>query len=255
MNPVRQALILAGGAGVRLAPLGEYLPKCLATVYNRPLIDYSLRLLETAGITTVYIAVSERHNSVVSACTRLLQRNIQIHLLDEKKPTGIRALFEATRQMPQEPFLFVLGDIYFGSEHMDAVMLPQGVEVVLLSHYFEDAARLSAETANLVCNGEKIVAIRDKPNPESVEGTLGWNAMAVIHPDFLHREKEILEWLVIHQPHPAVGDLFSAGLARGATMQVLPGPIGSWINVNSADQLLKAALIEQQKYRRFHDAF
>lgn len=248
MIPVRQALILAGGAGARLAPLGEYLPKCLATVYNRPLIDYSLRLLETASVTDVYIAVSERHHSVVHACIRLLERNIRIHLLDEKRPAGIRALFEAGRQMPSDPFLFVLGDIYFGSEQMAPVGLPDGAEVILFSHLFGDPATLSAETANLVCDGQNILAIRDKPRPEDVQGCLGWNAMAVVHPDFLIREKSICEWLAGHRSHPAIGDLFSAGLALGAKVQMLPGPDGVWINVNSADQLLKAALVEQQKY-------
>jgi NDP-sugar pyrophosphorylase family protein len=247
VTTVRQALILAGGEGTRLAPLGEYLPKCLATVYNRPLIDYSLRLLETASVSDVYIAVSERHHSVVSACIRLLQRNIRIHLLDEKLPAGIRALFEAFQKMPKDPFLFVLGDIYFGYEQMTAPTLPPEVEAILFSHPFEDPERLSRETANIVCHGDRIIAIRDKPRPENVEGRLGWNGMGILHPDFLAREQAILQWLSVHKIVPAIGDLFSAGMELGAKMQSLPGPDGAWINVNSPDQLLKAACIEQQK--------
>ena len=248
MSTVRQALILAGGEGTRLAPLGEYLPKCLATVYNRPLIDYSLRLLETASVTDVYIAVSERHHSVVSASIRLLDRNIRIHLLDEKLPAGLRALFEAGRQMPPEPFFFVLGDIYFGSEYMAPVTMSEGVEVVLFSHLFDDPARLSAETANLVCHGQTIVEVRDKPRLEEVEGFLGWNAMGLVRPEFLAREPAIFEWLAGRRPHPAIGDLFSAAVALGTRMKMLPGPADAWINVNSPDQLMKAGCIEQQKH-------
>ena len=248
MSLIRQALILAGGKATRLAPLGEYLPKCLATVYNRPLIDYSLRLLETASVTDVYIAVSERHHRIVSASIRLLERNIRIHLLDEKLPAGLRALFEAGRQMPREPFLFVLGDIYFGSEYMGPAKLPQAVEVVLFSHIFDDPVQLSAETANLVCDGRTIVAVRDKLRPENVEGSLGWNAMGLLHPEFLAREQAIFKWLAGRRSNPAIGDLFSAAVALGANMQVLPGPEGAWINVNSPDQLLRAGCVEQQKY-------
>jgi NDP-sugar pyrophosphorylase family protein len=250
LNTVRQSLILAGGKGTRLAPLGEYLPKCLATVYNRPLIDYSLRLLETASVTDIYIAVSERHHSVVSASIRLLERKIRIHMLDEKLPAGMRALFEAGRQMPPEPFLFLLGDIYFGSEHMEPITMSHGVEVVLFSHLFDDVARLSAETANLVCHGKTIVDVRDKPRPEEVQGFLGWNAMGIVTPEFLARESAIFEWLARHRPHPAIGDLFSAAVALGTKMEMLPGPEGAWINVNSPDQLLKAGSVEQQKYRK-----
>lgn len=247
MSIVQQALILAGGAGTRLAPLGEYLPKCLATVYNRPLIDYPLCLLESASVTDVYIAVSKRHHSVVSASIRLLERKIRIHVLDEKQPTGVRALFEAARQMPPDPFWFVLGDIYFGSDHMEPATLHPNVEVVLFSHLFGSAAQLSAETANLVCEGNTIVAVKDKPRPEDVEGHLGWNAMGLVHPSFLAREQAIFEWLARHRQNPAVGDLFSAACALGAGMQTRPGPDGAWINVNSPDQLLKAGSIEQQK--------
>ena len=248
MSTVKQALILAGGKGSRLDPLGEYLPKCLATVYNRPLIDYSLRLLETASITDVFIAVSERHHSVVSASLRLLERNIRVHLLDEKIPAGIRALFEASRQMRPEPFLFVLGDIYFGSERMKSSSLPDGIEVILFSHLFEDPERLSKETANLICEGETIVAVRDKQLVENVVGNLGWNAMALVSPEFLAREQAILQWMAENRPNPAIGDLFSAALALGVRMKVAPGPEGSWINVNSPDQLMKAGKVEQQKY-------
>jgi NDP-sugar pyrophosphorylase family protein len=248
VNTVRQALILAGGKGTRLAPLGEYLPKCLATVYNRPLIDYSLRLLETASVTDVYIAVSERHHTVVNASIRLLERKIRIHLLDEKTPAGMRALFEAARQMRAEPFLFMLGDIYFDSEHMAPVTISPGVEVILFSHLFDDPSRLSAETANLVCHGQTIVEIRDKPRLEEVRGPFGWNAMGIVTPEFLARESAIFEWLDSHRTGPAIGDLFSAALALGTQMEMLPGPGGAWINVNSPDQLLRAGRVEQQKY-------
>jgi NDP-sugar pyrophosphorylase family protein len=248
LNTIRQALILAGGKGTRLAPLGEYLPKCLATVYNRPLIDYSLRLLETASVTDVYIAVSKRHHSVVSACVRLLERNIRIHLLDEKLPAGMRALFEAGRKMPSEPFLFLLGDIYFGSEYMAPITLPDRIEMILFSHLFDDPARLSAETANLVCDGQTILEIRDKPQPKDVKGFFGWNAMGILTPEFLARESAIFEWLAANRSEPAIGDLFSAAVALGTKMEMLPGPEGAWINVNSPDQLLRAGSVEQQKY-------
>jgi len=249
VSNIKNALILAGGQGSRLAPLGEYLPKCLATVYNRPLIDFSLRLLESAAIEDVYIAVSERHHSVVTASIRLLERNIRIHILDERSPAGIRALFAAAQRMPAEPFLFVLGDIYYGAEQMTPVAMAGPCETVLFSHEFEDVARLSSETANLICDGSNLSEIRDKPRIQEIRGFLGWNGMGLVDPKFLDREQMILEWISKNRSTPAIGDLFTAALQLGACIQVLPGPGGEWINVNSPDQLLKAAKIEQQKHK------
>ncbi len=50
-----RAMILAAGLGTRLRPLTEQIPKPLVPVANRPLIEYSLRLLGHHGITQVAI--------------------------------------------------------------------------------------------------------------------------------------------------------------------------------------------------------
>ena len=44
-----QAIILAGGAGNRLYPLSEGVPKPLLPIANRPLLCYQLELLERSG--------------------------------------------------------------------------------------------------------------------------------------------------------------------------------------------------------------
>ena len=45
-----QVIIFAGGAGNRMYPLTEGIPKNMLSVSNRPLISYQLELLERVGI-------------------------------------------------------------------------------------------------------------------------------------------------------------------------------------------------------------
>ena len=50
-----RALLLAAGLGTRLQPLTNYLPKCLAPVHGRPLLDYWLENLLNHGIEQILI--------------------------------------------------------------------------------------------------------------------------------------------------------------------------------------------------------
>lgn len=52
-----RALLLAAGLGTRLKPLTNYLPKCMAPIHGRPLIDYWLENLLDHGIKEVLINV------------------------------------------------------------------------------------------------------------------------------------------------------------------------------------------------------
>ncbi len=244
---IRQALILAGGKGTRLDPLGDYLPKCLATVYNRPLIDYQFRLLESAGVETVYISISARHHAVVQESLRCLERDLHIEILDEVRPAGITALFEAGAQLAAEPFWFVLGDLYYGAATFSPPVLPEGAEALLYTRRYDDPRQLAAETSNIIAAGDQVVRVRDKPAPAQVEGQLGWYATALISPAFLARRQAILDWLAAHHSDAHVGDLFDAALQLGARVAAEPGPEGLWINVNTPDQLLEASLAEQQR--------
>jgi NDP-sugar pyrophosphorylase family protein len=240
---ITQALILAGGKGSRLDPLGDYLPKCLATVYNRPLIDYQLRQLESVGVKEVYVAVSTRHHAVIAESLACLEREQNIHLLEEDKPAGIAALFEAGAHLPEKPFWLVLGDLFFGTPHFSAPTLShdEDLEAILFTRKYDSLELLSAETSNIVVEGDRVVGMLDKPPVDRIRGNLGWYATAIVTPAFLSRRQAILDWCAQNRPHAHVGDLFQAAIALGAQIGAAPGPGGAWINVNTPDQLLKAS--------------
>lgn len=244
---ITQALILAGGKGTRLAPLGEYLPKCLATVYNRPLIDFQLRLLQSAGVREVVVAVGEPYGAVLRESVRLLQRPLAVKVLVEPKPLGVAALFEASPQLQAEPFWLVLGDIYLEAEQLRPAELPDGKDALLLTRTFDDAAHVAAQTANVVVEGERVVAVRDKPALTAVRGDLGWTGLAVVGPSLLARRAAIVKWLEKRQGAAHFGDLFEAALWLGGSIAARPGPTGAWININTPEQLLDAARCESHK--------
>lgn len=50
-----RALLLAAGLGIRLRPLTDEWPKCLMPIGKRPLLEYWLQTLLTAGIQDVLV--------------------------------------------------------------------------------------------------------------------------------------------------------------------------------------------------------
>lgn len=58
---VRSALLLAAGLGTRLRPLTDVLPKCLAPIHDRPLLEYWLQMLDAAGIE--HMVINTHHHA------------------------------------------------------------------------------------------------------------------------------------------------------------------------------------------------
>lgn len=66
-----RALLLAAGAGTRLRPITNSVPKCLVEINGRPLLDYWIELLSEGGITDILINLHylpEAVKSYVASC-------------------------------------------------------------------------------------------------------------------------------------------------------------------------------------------
>lgn len=61
-----RALLLAAGLGTRLRPLTNFLPKCLAPIGGRPLLDYWIETLLQQGVSEILINTHYRADLVAS---------------------------------------------------------------------------------------------------------------------------------------------------------------------------------------------
>jgi NDP-sugar pyrophosphorylase family protein len=59
-----KAFILAGGAGTRLSPLTQYIPKGMIPVAGKPFIDYVIRYLANHGVRSVVMLLSDEDSEV-----------------------------------------------------------------------------------------------------------------------------------------------------------------------------------------------
>ncbi|MDP8257769.1 MAG: NDP-sugar synthase [Candidatus Alcyoniella australis] len=99
-----RAMVLAAGLGTRLRPLTDLLPKPLAPLLNRPLIDWVLDDLESAGVTRCVI---NAHHLPELLSEQLAQRRgMQIEISRESQILGTGGgLLKARAALGSEPFI------------------------------------------------------------------------------------------------------------------------------------------------------
>jgi NDP-sugar pyrophosphorylase family protein len=113
-EPVRQAVILAGGKAERLRPLTDDRPKAMVEVAGRPIVEHQLRWLAENGVSEVVISLGYR--------AEVLRRHLEdgsgfglsVRYAVESEPLGRGGgLRFAAGELayPREPFFGVNGDV------------------------------------------------------------------------------------------------------------------------------------------------
>ncbi|XP_046654405.1 translation initiation factor eIF-2B subunit gamma-like [Daphnia pulicaria] len=75
-----QAVIMAAGRGSRMTDLTHDRPKCLLPICNRPMIWFSLKMLENAGFEDVIVVIHEQFRTEVAAIPSKYGLNIKLDI-------------------------------------------------------------------------------------------------------------------------------------------------------------------------------
>jgi choline kinase len=132
MPPIRQALILAAGRGVRMGPRGTLMPKGFIEVGGRTLIERSLALLFEAGIELVSIVtghLSERYDELTEVYGGRLRCIHNAGFASRGSLESLRLGLEAQ----QGPCLLLESDLIYERRALDAVLHHDADNVILVS--------------------------------------------------------------------------------------------------------------------------
>ena len=108
-------VILAGGRGRRMGPLGERYPKALLPVANRPLIAHHLQLLRDLGVSEVYVVTGHRAADVVRALSDGHGHGLRLHFVEQPVALGSAHALGQLRACVDGPFVVILGDYYLSA--------------------------------------------------------------------------------------------------------------------------------------------
>lgn len=108
-----EAIILAGGLGVRLSGVISDLPKPMAPIGGRPFLDYILRYLKKNGVERVILSVGYKWE-IIQACYGKKFEGIELIYCVESKPLGTGgAIKKAMQYVAGETVFIINGDTFF----------------------------------------------------------------------------------------------------------------------------------------------
>lgn len=222
------ALILAGGRDDSLKDVIGNLPKCLAVVNGKSLLEHAILLFKKFDIKDILISIRADSHEIKSAIGDGEKFGVNINYIEEEYPLGTAGPLRMAKQFISSTFFMSnadelkeinLNDMYaFHSEH-------RGLVTIALKTV-SDPSRYGV--ANMT--GRHIVSFIEKPNRDNAPSNLVNAGIYIMEPEVIDLVPDGFATLE--------NDLFP----KLAAQQKLYGYAfgGRWIGINSVDDYQRA---------------
>ena len=215
---MKQAVILAGGKGTRLASVLNGLPKPLVDVCGKPLLLHQLELLCAHGFTDALVMVNHRADAIREWLVGV-DLPISVRLIDDGEPRGTAGAVLAALGELEPEFLVMYGDTMlavdltrFWAWHLAV----PGADVSLFLHpndHPHDSDLVEIDESG------RIVAFHAYPHPAEA-----WLPNLVNAALYVVRRESLRAWVDSAGPLDFGKDLFPRMLAAGATLRGYASP-------------------------------
>ncbi len=257
-----KGIILAGGAGTRLAPLTTTISKQILPVYDKPMVYYPLSTMIHAGIRDILVISTPRDLPMIE---QLLgdgsKLGLSIQYAVQPSPDGIAQAFIIGKDfIGDSPVSLILGDnIFFGhrlpDNMVEATQVNKGASV--FAYRVKDPERYGVVDFD---KQGKALSLEEKPqNPRSHWAVTGLyfydNQVVDIAKDLKPSARGELEITDVNKAYLEQGNLNVKLLGRGVawldtgTFDSLLAA-GQFVQTIEARQGLKIACIEEAAYRK-----
>lgn len=281
MQKITKAIIPVAGWGTRRLPITKIIEKSMLPVGNRPLVDYSVQELIKAGITDIYMVISnvepcqvqefyrdnhalndylvERGKADRLALAKTLPDHVKIHYTTQdpagRYGTAVPIALVVEEYNIDEPVLVFMGD--------DFVWNPDGESAAeSLIHSLQNAdesAILGVEIPKekvdkygvLSIKDGKLIGVVEKPSMEEAPSNMINVSKYIMSKDLLRR---IVNYVKSHDFGPLdqeylVTDPIDEYINEGGVMRVAPttgeyldgGSVEGWVHANNVVTSYKKA--------------
>jgi mannose-1-phosphate guanylyltransferase len=105
------AVMMAGGRGVRLKPFTDYRPKPMIPFLNRPVMEYMIEKLRKVGMDKIYVLLGYLPEMVEKHFGDGGKFGIDIEYIDGNGPFGTAGAVKRAVEYIKDPFLVISADI------------------------------------------------------------------------------------------------------------------------------------------------
>lgn len=209
---MKQAVILAGGKGTRLAERLGGRPKPLVEIGGQPLLGRQLEALAGQGIENVLLLVNHRAEDI-AAFVETLDLPLTVTLRDDGNPRGTAGALFAAFDALERRFLVVYGDTLFDIDVRAMVRNHDrtGADLTLLVHPNDHPA--DSDLVELD-GADRVLALRGYPHPPGADLDNLVNAAF-----YICNRDALAPWRETPAPFDFAKDLFPDMVAAGAHLQ------------------------------------
>lgn len=200
-----KAMVLAAGLGTRLRPLTEKTPKALLMVDGRPLIYYSLKLLQKHGIRDVVINLHYLGDLIQKELGDGSKFDLQIHYSWEPKILGTGGgIKKASHYFDGEGFVVLNSDVLIDLD-LKALHRSHKKSKSIATMVVRDRGDDSQFTPVWLGRSDRVVGIGGKPAQKSPLRPLMYTGVQYLEPAFLDFLPEDREACLIREGYqPAI---------------------------------------------------
>lgn len=178
-----KAVIMAGGEGKRLRPLTCTVPKPMAKIMGKPVIEYIFELLSANGVTQAAVTLGYMPH-VIEREYKNGFKNLKLNFIKEDEPLGTAGSVKNAASDFNEPFIVISGDAVCDFD-LEKIMLFHKASNAKITIVASDVPDPREYGIVKVGEHNRVVGFIEKPSWSQAISTLANTGVYIINPECL----------------------------------------------------------------------
>jgi mannose-1-phosphate guanylyltransferase len=203
-----KAMVLAAGKGTRLSPLTGEIPKPMAPVVGKPIIQHILELLAQAGVGEVHVNVHHLADTILGTYENTTHVDgARLCITREERLMGTAGGVKRIADRFDETFVVIMGDALTDVDVREVLAFhrERGALATLGLMRVADTSRYGVVELD---SQQNLVGFQEKPDPSEARSNLANTGIYVLEP-------EVLRYIPENRFFDFAEDLFPRLLAAG----------------------------------------